>query len=107
MIETITKFTHIRMLLWPYAEGSRRTSRRWCVQTLKGFTPLGEISWYSGWRCYVFKPLGGTVFEKQCLHDIAGFCETATLQQKKQRTPDDKGKYGPSGTYDKMGFIGR
>jgi hypothetical protein len=43
---------------------------------------LGWVKWYSAWRCYALYPIsnidGGLVFEKQCLHDIADFCEKET-----------------------------
>lgn len=45
---------------------------------------LGWIKWYGAWRCYGFYPYMAIcsdlelVFEKQCLRDIADFCEEQT-----------------------------
>jgi len=41
----------------------------------EGGNELGEVRWYGPWRCYAFFPAGGTLFEKDCLRDIADFCE--------------------------------
>jgi hypothetical protein len=47
---------------------------------------LGWIKWDGAWRCYSFYPTsnvdGGLVFEKQCLRDIADFCEKQTKLHK-------------------------
>lgn len=43
---------------------------------------LGEIKWYSQWRCYAFFPTTGTLYEKRCLRDIANFCEKATADHR-------------------------
>lgn len=40
----------------------------------KGPTLLGEIKWFGRWRSYAFFPYNDTVFESQCLSDIAQFC---------------------------------
>ena len=34
---------------------------------------LGEIKWFSRWRCYAFFPNENTVYEKKCMIDIAEF----------------------------------
>ena len=47
----------------------------WQVETASG-EPLGEVKWFARWRKYSFFPLSHTVFEKDCLRDIADFCET-------------------------------
>ena len=43
---------------------------------------LGQVKWYGPWRCYSFFPEAGTLFEKQCLRDIAAFCEWAHSQRR-------------------------
>lgn len=45
---------------------------------------LGEIRWFGRWRCYTFYPYDQTVYEKQCLRDIANFCEEQTNLHKTQ-----------------------
>jgi len=36
---------------------------------------LGQVKWFPQWRKYSFFPVQCTVYEKQCLRDIANFCE--------------------------------
>jgi len=55
-----------------------KKTRRWTVAGKDGQELLGVVCWYGGWRCYAFYPHLDTVFEKQCLRDIAGFCEAQT-----------------------------
>lgn len=54
----------------------------WSVLTRDGGLFIGEIRWYSRWRQYAFMPDYKTVYEKQCLRDIALFCETETAKHK-------------------------
>ena len=52
-----------------------RKTKRWQVQMQEG-TALGSVHWYGAWRQYCFFPLADTIYERQCLRDIAQFCET-------------------------------
>jgi hypothetical protein len=45
---------------------------------------LGEIRWYGPWRCYAFYPVFGTVFECECLRDVATFCAERTNEHRRQ-----------------------
>ena len=38
-------------------------------------THLGDIKWYAPWRKYAFFPEPDTIYEQDCLRDIAGFLE--------------------------------
>jgi hypothetical protein len=63
-------------------------TRRWRVQSVIDALRknLGYVKWYGSWRCYVFFPFRDSFFEKQCLRDIAQFCEEQTeLHRKKVR----------------------
>lgn len=40
--------------------------------------PLGVVKWYGGFRRYSFFPAPNTIFEQQCLRDIADFCQEQT-----------------------------
>ena len=58
---------------------------------------LGWIKWYGAWRCYGFFPYAllssNLVLEKQCLRDIADFCEEQTkLQKSHSSVCNKKGK---------------
>ena len=46
---------------------------------------LGEISWRGGWRKYAFFPDTDTVFEADCLRDLAQFCEDQTKAHKEKK----------------------
>lgn len=59
-----------------------KKTRCWIVRALQGLALLGQVSWYSPWRCYVFHPMQGTLFERKCLRDIATFCEERTAEQR-------------------------
>ena len=43
---------------------------------------LGELAWLGRWRTYCFFPLQSTVFEQQCLRDIAEFCEERSQEHR-------------------------
>lgn len=46
---------------------------------------LGWIGWFSRWRKYAFSPKPNTVYEEDCLRDIAEFCVLMTKQHKNMR----------------------
>lgn len=46
---------------------------------------IGMVSWYPSWRKYVFSPKANTVFEEDCLRDIADFCEAKTKEHRAVR----------------------
>ena len=45
----------------------------WLVRATQGGVVIGIIKWYSGWRTYAFFPKENTVYEDDCLIDIANF----------------------------------
>lgn len=56
-------------------------TRIWHVVSLDGQL-LGEVHWFSRWRKYAFFPHPGTVFEQDCLRELATFCERQTAEHK-------------------------
>ena len=56
----------------------------WYVVTSEGHKTLGEIKWFSRWRKYAFFPMAETVYENDCLKDIAEFIE---IQMRARRRP--------------------
>ena len=67
----------------PSKSGATQT---WSVRTISdGNGYLGRIAWRGSWRRYSFYPDEGTVFEQQCLRDIAAFCEERTAEQRKAK----------------------
>ncbi len=59
----------------PSASGKTET---WSVRTQAGNEYLGAVRWFGRWRCYAFFPCADTVYEPDCLRDIAAFCEGTT-----------------------------
>lgn len=55
----------------------------WMVLNDSGYY-LGEVSWYSPWRQYCFKPIedADAIFNSQCLLDIATFLQAETEKRK-------------------------
>jgi len=51
------------------------------INKYEDFT-LGFIAWFSKFRKYSFYPNENTVYEKDCLRDIACFCEKKTSEHK-------------------------
>lgn len=45
-----------------------------------GNVQLGEIKFYPKWRAYAFFPFPRTLYEQDCLRDIATFCEIVTKE---------------------------
>lgn len=57
----------------------------YAVITTVGDSILGHVKWFGSWRQYAFFPTINTVFEKQCLRDIANFCEEITKIHKDKK----------------------
>lgn len=62
-------------------QGAKKT-RTWEVISDFGGAELGQVRWFSRWRGYAFFPHSSTVFEKDCLRDLANFVETKTKEHK-------------------------
>lgn len=59
-------------------------TRLWDVVGVGQGVPLGHIQWFGRWRKYVFEPKYGTVFDEDCLRDIAAFCESRTKDHRRK-----------------------
>lgn len=57
-------------------------TRRWGVFSAFRGDRLGTISWYGPWRQYTFSPEPETVWNKDCLRDLAHFLEFARVRPK-------------------------
>ena len=57
----------------------------WHVVTTRGDDLLGRVIWFWKWRKYVFAPQYGTVYEQDCLRDIAAFVDARTAEQRGMR----------------------
>lgn len=54
---------------------------RFEVRMIGSNASAGEITWYGGWRKYVFHPEDGSFYDKDALQLIAEFCARATNEQ--------------------------
>ena len=59
----------------------KRITNIWEVQSLMG-AGIGSISWYSAWRTYAFFPYDDTIYEDDCLLDIANFIKEQMEKRK-------------------------
>lgn len=64
---------------------SGRKTKVWLVYSKDGSSYLGKVEWWAPWRKYTFKPAPATVFEEDCLHDIAEFVQTKTVERRAER----------------------
>ena len=58
----------------------------WRVTNKKHGDALGYIKRYAPWRCWVFEPMGGTVFSAGCLDEISACCERRMMEDRHVRT---------------------
>lgn len=61
---------------------ANRKTRIWIVAEQANDGALGEVKWYGPWRQYAFFPWAMMVFEKDCLRDIANWCEDASKKHR-------------------------
>lgn len=76
-------FTWIRFMPEPPAAG--RVTQVWRVVAKRGDVALGWVRWDTAWRRYVFAPLAMTIYEQDCLRDLATFVEDRTREHKAAR----------------------
>jgi hypothetical protein len=70
--------------------GDTGKTTRWFILNKETMAQLGEIKWYSSWRCYCFFAMPNCVFNKGCLTDITDFIAQLQGLRKKQRGVDIK-----------------
>lgn len=56
----------------------------WSVLTKTDICTLGEVRWFGAWRRYVFFPVPETIYDSDCLHDIADFMAEQMRQWRKK-----------------------
>ena len=62
----------------------------WAIRALDGSGDLGAVKWFGAWRKYCFFPCDGTLYEQDCLRDIATFCETATAEYRQRKRAENQ-----------------
>jgi hypothetical protein len=55
----------------------------WNIETDEGIV-LGQIKWFGRWRTYALYPSPDTVFEDDCLLDMANFIKKQMDERKKK-----------------------
>ena len=55
------------------------------VRTRRSANMLGTIKWFANWRKYTFVPEPDTLYDSNCLHDIAEQCGLLTTERKLER----------------------
>jgi hypothetical protein len=61
---------------------AKRKTKIFEVVTKEDRFGLGIVKWYGAWRKYAFFPAEQTIFEWDCLRDIAEFCQSETKKYK-------------------------
>lgn len=80
-----TKEDWLRFVLRYDLKGKRKTDI-WAVERedTPG-RPLGFIKWHGAWRKYCFFPEQGTLYDPNCLRQIADLCEDETMMRSSYR----------------------
>ena len=60
-------------------------TKRWVVLPNDGGYALGSIGFYPRWRKYCYFAARSTIFEQDCLRDIADFIEDQTKEHRQAR----------------------
>lgn len=81
MTDSYIRFVDERMA------GPQSKTKIWDVESTSD-SQLGQIRWYTAWRCYCFFPMFNPIFNSGCLIDIAKFCYDQTENRKKERQND-------------------
>ena len=74
----------MKKVSWLYFEFWHQKPRTvvWRVRPQGEALTLGLVQWFSHWRKYCFFPCEPTVFDANCLREIADFCETRTQEHR-------------------------
>lgn len=82
--------SYVEFLESPWDPEQRRSTSRWRLRAKAGQEFLGEVRWYAPWRRYAFFPRQDTLFEANCLWDIADFLAKETANRKEARAEEKK-----------------
>lgn len=62
----------------------RIRTQRWRVMSVSGDEQLGVVYWWSAWRRYVFAAAMQTIYDADCMWDIADFIALRTVERKER-----------------------
>jgi hypothetical protein len=69
-----------------YSRAARRKTDVQQVRSARWGDVLGAISWYSPWRQYALQPRAGTIWNPDCLREVADKCAAMTKEHRERRT---------------------
>jgi hypothetical protein len=78
------KFVETKWLEFHLVENKPKTEV-WFVWAKGRKTYLGGIRWHGPWRCYAFFPVHGSLYEQDCLRDLADFVENLMKKKRSRR----------------------
>lgn len=55
--------------------GNTGKTKRILVRAKTGGTIIGNVSWYSRWRRYIFAPAPTTIFDAACMEEITSYLD--------------------------------
>ncbi len=79
------------MVAKPPMESASGKTKVWEIVNGRG-TPLGLVSWYAPWRCYVFCPERDTVYNADCMQELSDFTHCVTAVHKAAQSAKGGGK---------------
>ncbi len=53
----------------------------WVISSHSGGA-LGQVKWFSAWRCYVYEPMPWTVYNADCMQALSDFTQCVTAAHK-------------------------
>ena len=71
-------------------ENPGKKTKRWKVVNHDTGDTLGGVYWWTAWRRYIFHPMPGTIYEQDCLRDIASFLIDKMVEHKAELDKRDK-----------------
>lgn len=72
------------LIFAPLAVRPEMKTRIWAVKPKTGGI-IGTVRWFGPWRQYALFPVMNSIYERQCLRDIADFCERKTKEHRSAR----------------------
>jgi hypothetical protein len=70
---------------WAGSSPSGKTQKWAAFAAVDGTTRLGEIRWFPAWRQYCFYPEYSTVWNDECLHEVARYLARVNREHKESK----------------------
>jgi len=76
------KWIYFRLL---FDKDEKHKTQVWGIMAKDGTFELGGIKWFGRWRTYAFFPNSNTIYEDDCLIEIANFIKRLMDERKLQK----------------------